>query len=219
MYEVKVIIADASQVGTYSDEIINHIPEYYAKKYKSIKRKQEADQELTAGFLLKRYLDISSDEQLERPQNGKPMLQSGKPFFNLSHSGEYVVLAISDIDIGLDIEKIRDIHWPTVRKVFQESQQDQLENTPKTEQPQQFTKLWTNWEAKLKLSGTGFATDLGQKDAKGADSIVHCIKYKDYMITCAAYENFYMSVEETQLQGLGKGDYDDKVMRMEQMEQ
>ena len=92
-----------------------------------------------------------------RLEHGKPVLKSGNSFFNLSHSGEYTVLAAADIDIGVDIEQIKDVHWPTVQKIFTAEQREQLERTGEAGQPELFAKYWTECEAVLKLKGTGFA--------------------------------------------------------------
>ena len=85
MHEIKIVIADAGQTAAYADDIIGGIPQYYAAKYRNIKVKQEACQELTAGFLLKSYLGIYDDGQIIRNEYGKPMLRSGEVHFNLSH--------------------------------------------------------------------------------------------------------------------------------------
>lgn len=193
IHEVKIIIAHVGRTALHADEMIGGIPQYYAAKYRDIKVKQEADQELTAGFLLKQYLGVWDDAQLIRNGYGKPSLRSGKAYFNLSHSGDYVVLAVADMDIGTDMEKIMDVHWPSVRKIFSLKQQMQLEQTPKLKQPGQFTMLWTECEAVLKLLGTGFA-----EPAAPVERAVHWISYRDYVIACAAYEEFNVSVEEAE---------------------
>lgn len=217
MHQVKIIIADAGRTAAHAQKIISGISPYYAAKYRAIKVKQEACQELTAGFLLKHYLGVCDDGQLIRTAYGKPMLRAGKVYFNLSHSGDYVVLAIADMDIGVDMEQVMDVHWPSVRKVFSKKQQEHLEQTPERERPRQFTRMWTECEALLKLWGTGFAAETagehegmlrehaGQSWESGGQcresggqpgGMVHWIEYGDYVITCAAYEEFYMSVED-----------------------
>lgn len=240
MHLVRIRIADAGRIALHAEEIIDNIPQYYADQYRRIKRKQEADQELAAGFLLEKYLDVSRDGQLVRLGHGKPAMKSGKHYFNLSHSGGYAVLAAADIDIGVDIEQIRDVHWPTVRKVFTLQQREQLEQAGEMEQPELFTKYWTECEAVLKLQGTGFAEGITPGNARGGStepgstepgsteprsteprrtepgntepgntepgntesegrrllSSVHSFRFKEYMIACAAYGEFYVSVEE-----------------------
>lgn len=198
---MKLKIADAEEISGYADKIIGGISQYYAAKYKRIKKRQEANQELTAGFLLKKYLNVCSEEKLRRAEHGKPELIAGKPYFNLSHSGKYVVLAIADREVGIDIEQIMPVHWPTVEKLFTKRQRERLEREAKKEQSWQFAALWTEYEAAIKLFGTGFAVI--PEAVKGPEYLedvrwfVHSMRYKNYMIACAAYEDFFISVEET----------------------
>ena len=56
-----------------------------------------------AGYLLKRYLPKG---EIKENEGGKPYLDNG-PYFNISHSGEYVILGIHPSrDVGVDIERI-----------------------------------------------------------------------------------------------------------------
>ena len=194
MHLVGIRIADAGRIALHAEKIIDGISQYYVHQYRRIKKKQEADQELAAGFLLGKYLDVRSDA-----------LKSGKNYFNLSHSGDYAVLASADIDIGVDIEQIKDVHWPTVRKVFTLGQREQLEQAVEAKRPELFTKCWTECEAVLKLRGTGFAADTAMANARSGSTesedrrrhlYVHSFRYKEYMIACAAYGEFDVSVEE-----------------------
>lgn len=194
MYEVRIIIARAEQAIEHASEIINEIPEYYRNQYRRIKRKQEACQELMAGFLLKKYLGVCKDEQLIRADFQKPGLRSGGAFFNLSHSGEYVALAIAEIDIGVDLERITEVNWWAARKVFGQKQMEQLKHAKEREQPLLFAELWTKYEAVLKLMGTGFAVEVEEFGLE--DKVVCCAQYKDYILTCAAREDISLAVEE-----------------------
>ena len=205
MHLVGIRIADAGRIALHAEKIIDGISQYYVHQYRRIKKKQEADQELAAGFLLGKYLDVRSDAQMVRLRHGKPMLKSGKNYFNLSLSGDYAVLASADIDIGVDIEQIKDVHWPTVRKVFTLGQREQLEQAVEAKRPELFTKCWTECEAVLKLRGTGFAADTAMANARSGSTesedrrrhlYVHSFRYKEYMIACAAYGEFDVSVEE-----------------------
>ena len=77
---------------------------YYVDKYTTISEKGvktgsnrlcgTANQELLAGYMLYKYLGISSDEQLVRNEHGKPEIAAGyknesAAFFNLAHSTTY----------------------------------------------------------------------------------------------------------------------------------
>ena len=86
-----------------------------------------------------------------------------------------------------------DIHWPSVRKVFSGEQQVRLKQTPEKEQSIQFTRMWTECEAALKLLGTGFAAGAVYENE---GRFVHWFQYEDYMVACAANEDFQISVRE-----------------------
>ena len=101
MHLVRIRIADAGRIALHAEKIMDGIPQYYVQQYRRIKKKQEADQELAAGFLLKKYLNVSSDAQFVRLGHGKPVLKSGNSYFNLSHSGDGVVLISSMFTLSL----------------------------------------------------------------------------------------------------------------------
>ena len=50
-------------------------------------------------------LGVHRDEDLHIGPYGKPSLTVGKPNFSLSHSGEHVLLGVSDGLIGVDMER------------------------------------------------------------------------------------------------------------------
>ena len=89
-------------------------------------------------------LDISAYAE-KKGANGKPYLE-GAPFcFNLSHSGDYVVCALSDREVGVDIEKVRHISEGVMRRFVGNCTESDEENT----------RLWTRYEAIGKCLGVG----------------------------------------------------------------
>ena len=123
-----------------------------------------ANQELLAGYMLYKYLGISSDEQLVRNEHGKPEIAAGyknesAAFFNLAHSGPYVVLAISDRLVGVDIEHTKRMSYKVAKRIMRNEQLDRLEGFENESDAFQIelTKYWTQYEAIMKLVGTGFS--------------------------------------------------------------
>ena len=46
--------------------------------------------------------------------------------FNRSHSGKYVLFAVSEMEIGCDIEKIKEVKWKLAKRFFSEKEYDFL---------------------------------------------------------------------------------------------
>ena len=103
MSEVIVYILHTSLVKKHFSYVENYVSE--KRREKALRYVNEKDQLLSfgAGYLLKKYLP---DEEMLFTESGKPYFNKG-PHFNVSHSGEYVVLAIHpSLDVGIDIERI-----------------------------------------------------------------------------------------------------------------
>lgn len=89
--------------------------------------------------------------RFETAPSGKPFLPGG-PFFNLSHSGDRILIAISQgFDLGLDIELLAAATAPLSAAVADEDRKllpDLSDNPAHAE-----TILWSIKEAALKLTG------------------------------------------------------------------
>lgn len=92
---------------------------------------------------------------------GKPALAEGRgPQFNLSHSGDLVLIGVSAAgEIGVDVEQHRPTRdWPAIaRQVFSPSEQAALFAMPAAEAPAAFFALWAAKEAFIKAIGLGFS--------------------------------------------------------------
>ena len=197
MQEVRLIIADIKKLNLSPEVVLPQIAPCYVKKYHRFKVEQEARQELATGYLLRKYLGVCEDGQLCVSAKKKPYLSEGKPFFNISHSENYVVLAIADCEVGVDIEKIRPFHEATARRVFKEEQFLQLQQLEGTERDEAFSRMWTGYEAVLKLYGVGFSIEWDKIRSLVAQTPVSSIQYKDFFISCAAEEMITIVIEET----------------------
>lgn len=59
------------------------------------------------GYLLLREL-LKKDYTLTYNSNGKPFIKDSDLFFNISHTEDTVICVVSDREVGVDIEKIKD---------------------------------------------------------------------------------------------------------------
>ena len=98
-------------------------------------------------------------------QNWKPYAVGLDVHFNLSHSGNYVVCAVSDRPVGIDVEQMRIVREKLARKVCCELELEYLQDAPGWKDPvtgralRRFFRIWTSKEAYFKWLGTGI-TDL-----------------------------------------------------------
>lgn len=186
MKKGKIILANVNDIIQDKDEIVSQISPMYIQKYRSFSLLKDKNQELAAGYLLKKYLGIYKDDQILCNEYGKPYLSSGNVYFNLSHSEEYVALAMADHEVGVDVEKIRKYHDATVKKVFNDDQRKMLEQLPVSKKDSKFTEIWTKMESILKLEGTGFTDRWPEIDYSAY--CVQTIQWNSYFISVATRE-------------------------------
>lgn len=97
-----------------------------------------------------------------RGECGKPYL-TGTPvplFFNLSHSGDYVVCAIGDREMGVDIQKLGQGKLEVARRFFHPEEIRELEKWTGREQRDLFYRFWAIKESFLKYTGQGLSASL-----------------------------------------------------------
>jgi len=92
-------------------------------------------------------------------EHGKPHLPAGGPFFNASDSGDYVVVALSPAEVGVDIELARIVRRRDrlARRVCTDSEFEMLAQAPEEERDALLLRLWTCKEAALKAVGIGLS--------------------------------------------------------------
>ncbi len=164
--EVRLFFAD---VGPLKD------PALFETLYRSVSpsRREKVDRvrpqggkllSLGAGVLLEASLaELGvTAPRLVLGANEKPYLADGEGlFFNLSHSGTKVLCALSDGEIGCDVEQVLESRARVAQRYFHPLEIQAL-NQCKNPQAQMalFYKLWTLKESFLKVTGLGFQLPL-----------------------------------------------------------
>ena len=123
------------------------------------------DQNLSigAGLLLKKGLQAyglrEKDMLYETGANGKPFFAAAPEIcFNVSHSGQMVMAAFSDVPVGCDIEKISDVNLAIAERFFCKSEAASvLAMKTDAEKQKQFYRYWTLKESFLKATGLGLS--------------------------------------------------------------
>lgn len=96
-------------------------------------------------------------------KNGKPYFRDYPFYFNISHSGDYVLCVISEEEVGADIQKIQPVDTAKLAgRFFAKEECRMLEQCGSDGKRQSlFFELWTKKEAFGKLTGQGVAAVLG----------------------------------------------------------
>lgn len=122
----------------------------------------------TLRVLLARYVARRANEiAFIYGQYGKPAIAGGEPQFNLSHSGDLAVIAISaHLPLGVDIEQLsRSIDSDALIGSFASSnERAAFASLPQQGRELAFFHWWTRKEAVLKALGTGHSQPMESFD-------------------------------------------------------
>ena len=100
---------------------------------------------------LLRFGSPSTLADLRLTPQEKPYFENG-PYFSISHSGEYVICALSQAgECGIDIERHRDGRPADFRPWFTAEEVNQIELSP--DPSRELIRLWTLREALFKAAG------------------------------------------------------------------
>ncbi|MCX5255692.1 4'-phosphopantetheinyl transferase superfamily protein [Streptomyces canus] len=128
-------------------------------------------------LILAGYLDAPPDElRLQRGRHGKPRLAASSDLrFNLSHSGELALVAVTrHKEVGIDVDRLRpDLPVePFAERFFPASDARFVAAAAgPTERAERFLRLWTRKEAVVKAAGARLAQGLGLKVLTDADVV------------------------------------------------
>jgi 4'-phosphopantetheinyl transferase len=127
-------------------------------------------------ILMKIFKNYCNDQnilhQLKYNCYGRPYIPCLNIDFSISHSGEYTTVAMSNgFQIGIDIEKVKEISINDFKPVFTESEWKTIvtsANPLKT-----FYDYWTKKESTAKADGRGLNIPLSKIIIKDSISILH----------------------------------------------
>jgi 4'-phosphopantetheinyl transferase len=146
--------------------------------------------------MLRRLLRLHTDAPLDFVvgPHGKPALASGDgPHFNLSHSGERALVAISaDHPVGVDVELIRPLQRQdaVAERIMSPAELDRYQRAAEADRLHALLDVWTRKEAVLKASGEGITAALRGIDVEASGCQVQRLDAgTGYLAAVAAYEH------------------------------
>ncbi|MBR2980641.1 MAG: 4'-phosphopantetheinyl transferase superfamily protein, partial [Odoribacter sp.] len=159
-------------------------------------RRQKCIGEAMTRILIERYGALRSGEYaIIKNEHGKPYIQALNPlYYNLSHSGDFLVCAISDKEVGIDIQQMGKEKPHLVERYFHPHEIEKLKNTPIEERISLFYRYWAAKESYLKYRGTGLSGSLSSFEILIEKKIILLIdnqkKDKIYLHECFIAPNY-----------------------------
>ncbi len=157
---IRIYQADSDQVR--KDKALNNLlrvlPEKMHERANRYKFERDAYNFVLGRLLLKIGLEehgkIDQFEHIEYKESGKPFLKD--VFFNISHTDNLVVCALStDGDIGIDIEKVKQVKLDDFDAWFTKKEWAEINNSPSPFQ--KFYWYWTRKESIIKALGVNLS--------------------------------------------------------------
>ncbi len=174
IHMLNVYIADLTGLEEFYDEKVNMLHQERAEKVSAYKMPADRIRGLGAGILLEKGLEDYLGICLPKDENGRYIIRygygpQGKPslkdypdiHFSLSHSGNMAVLAVSDGEVGIDVQEHRGYNEKIACRFYHEKEIKILEAVSDlSEREILFYKIWTCKEAYIKYTGKGMGQDL-----------------------------------------------------------
>lgn len=99
--------------------------------------------------------------------NGKPYFADEEIYFNLSHSGDYVLCVLSDNEVGCDIQQIKPLkvdfvskYYTDLEKAYLTSRREKGIYSTNADYERDVLRIWSAKESYMKYTGLGFQQDI-----------------------------------------------------------
>jgi len=165
--------------------------------------------DLLVRYLAVQYLGLSNEDLLFRTnQYGKPyLLDPPRPFhFSLSHSGCWVVCAVGQNPVGVDVQLMEPVDDDFAQKVMTPEAYEHYLSLPHPQKLDYFYELWTKLESFIKLTGKGIEDIplLGTSNIRRKPVYYHCYDLESaYRVTaCSEDGHFEPSLSHLQTYNL-----------------
>lgn len=152
-----------SSIHGVADKKFKTLPESDLIKASKYRMKNDQNRFLLGRLILKSVFESKKNKidslNIQLSKYGKPFI-TGFLNFNISHSGEFVVLVLSKNDIGIDIELKEENNVLTDGAFFSAEEIIKLKNS--NDVAIDFFTIWTKKEAIVKSIGIGLNSKLHQ---------------------------------------------------------
>ena len=147
---IELYLIDYHKLIKYKDDALKELSTDRYNRAIRFKMEEDSLRSIAGSLMMKKYLN--GLEGIKYNSFGKPSKEGY--YFNLSHSGDFVLFALADSEIGVDIE---------IFKKKNESLEDyvlSLDEKNKLTDEFDFYRFWTSKESLMKYLGTGLSNKI-----------------------------------------------------------
>lgn len=160
---VKLYVADITNLPDpeKQPELLSQLPQERQQKIRKMRQEKSRKQSMGVGLLLQKVLALYHMEKATPSvgEHGKPQIEGLQ--FNLSHSGNIVICAVSDEPVGCDVEQLRKAPQAVAERFFTENEKAYLSQFSGEAYDIAFFRLWTMKESYVKMTGEGIGLTIG----------------------------------------------------------
>ncbi len=168
------------------------IMQYNVRRYRQM---TDRKRKLIGRLIVQNYFAVNEPFSWERwseTESGKPFIRLANRKFSISHSGDYVMVAFSEKEVGIDLEKENEIVVEDIVTSMHHEEIEYVRNA--SDKHSAFYNVWTRKEAYLKAIGVGIVEDLskhnclGEKVVEGSTYYIENLKFKTGYSLAVAHE-------------------------------
>lgn len=159
--------------------------------------------ELLIRYLACKKLKINNNDIcICRGKYGKPYLEKLTDFnFNISNTGNAIAAVLSNLgNVGIDIEKIRNINIEIANRFFSEKEREFVmnKNNKYPNLSNRFFDVWTKKESYVKYTGYGFSTPFVSFDVfnDNISNKFRTMRISEYIISVCGNEFDFYDINE-----------------------
>ena len=183
---IKLFIADLDLARSHHHFLLKNINKEQQEKVNRFKNEKDQLRSLLSSYMMNQL----SAEKIQKNETGKPYYENG-PYFNISHSGKYVLMAVSTKEIGVDIEENVEKDMSMLIKIFNEAEAKMIKEHA------DFYYLWCAKESLIKCIGSsiGKVKEIpslplnGIKTFKGIDYQCQTFIYDKHIVSITRESN------------------------------
>ena len=127
-----------------------------------------------------------SDVSFNRNPKGKPYIENGNIYFNITHSKDFTAVAIGKAQVGIDAEYLGTADLRVIKR-FTKPEQDYIR---RDDSNNRFFEIWTKKEAFLKYKGTGITAGLDSVNVFECFPKIKTFYYEDYIISVCSEKDY-----------------------------